>query len=105
MFYDDLVRKAPRRATPKLDEMPKKKQEAFDQMLEAIAALQRENKELYGSLVKDTMKRKQPQFNEEYHGYPSFSRLLEDAERRGLVQLRRDPRSGTYVIEEPSGGE
>ena len=100
MFYDDLVRKTPRRATPKLDEMPKKKQEAFDQMLEAIAALQRENKELYGSLVKDTMKRKQPQFNEEYHGYSTFHKLLEDAQKNGLIKLRKDPRSGTYVIED-----
>ena len=56
-------------------------------------------RELFSSLLKDTIKRKQPQFNEEYHGYSSFSRLLEDAERRGLVKLARDPRSGTYVIE------
>jgi hypothetical protein len=46
------------------------------------------------------MKRKQPQFNEEYHGYRSFSRLLEDAERHRLIVTRKDERSGTYVIEE-----
>jgi hypothetical protein len=46
------------------------------------------------------MKRKQPQFNEEYHGYSSFSRLLEDAEANGLIRLRKDARSGTYVIED-----
>jgi hypothetical protein len=54
------------------------------------------------------MKRKQPQFNEEYHGYSTFSALLEDAEKQKLIQLRRDPRSGTYVIgevAEPEEGE
>ena len=60
----------------------------------------REGKELHSSLVKDTIKRKQPQFNEEYHGYSSFTRLLEDAQRHGLVKLRRDARSGTYVVHE-----
>jgi uncharacterized protein (TIGR00288 family) len=98
IFYDDLVRRAPARVASRLDDLPKKKQEAFQQMLEAIAALQRENKELYGSLVKDTMKRKQPQFNEEYHGYGSFHELLEDAQKHKLITLQRDERSGTYVI-------
>ena len=50
---------------------PQKKREAFEQLLDAARALQRENRELYGSLVKDTMKRLQPQFNEEYHGTTS----------------------------------
>jgi uncharacterized protein (TIGR00288 family) len=100
IFYDDLVRK-PRKETRRgLAELPDKKKEAFTQLLEAVAALQRENRELHGSLVKDTMKRKQPQFSEEYHGYASFSRLLEDAQNHKLISLRRDPRSGTYVIAE-----
>ena len=46
------------------------------------------------------MKRKQPQFSEEYHGYASFTRLLEDAQAKQLITLRRDPKSGTYVIAE-----
>jgi uncharacterized protein (TIGR00288 family) len=100
IYYDDLVRKPARATAPGLESLPKKKQEAFAQMLDAIRALQRENKELYGSLVKDTMKRKQPQFNEEYHGYSTFSKLLEDAQAQKLITLRKDPRSGTYVISE-----
>lgn len=99
VLYDDLVHK-PAKPGRKLDGIPARKAEAFQQLLDAVQALQREDKDLYSSLVKDTMKRKQPQFNEEYHGYGSFSRLLEDAEQHGLVRLRRDPRSGTYVIEE-----
>jgi len=49
-------------------------------------------------LVKETMKRKKPSFNESYHGYRTFSDLLEDAEKEGIIQLRTDSRSGTYVI-------
>jgi hypothetical protein len=62
-------------------------------------ALVRENKEvLWSSMVKETMKRKKPSFNESYHGYRTFSDLLEDAEKEGIIQLRTDTRSGTYVI-------
>jgi uncharacterized protein (TIGR00288 family) len=100
LLYDDLARRPQRQVARGLEKLPQKKQEAFTLMLDAIAALQRENKELYGSLVKDTMKRKQPQFNEEYHGYASFQRLLEDAQAQKMITLRRDPRAGTYVIAE-----
>lgn len=100
VLYDDLVHHRTHDLGSKLVDVPRRKVEAFSQLLDASVALQREDKELHGSLVKDTMKRKQPQFNEEYHGYTSFSRLLEDAESHGLLKLRRDARSGTYVIEE-----
>jgi uncharacterized protein (TIGR00288 family) len=102
IFYDDLVHSVTRRKAEAVGRgLPKKKQEAFALLLDAVAALQRENKEvLWGSLVKDTMKRKQPQFNEEYHGYSSFGRLLEDAQRHKLIKLRKDSRSGTYVVDE-----
>jgi len=99
VYYDDLVEKpkAPRR---RLSRMEQKKREAFAQLLDAIEALQRESKDLHSSLVKETMRRKQPQFNEEYHGYSSFNRLLEDAKKQGLIDLAKDPRSGTYVVTE-----
>ena len=100
IFYDDLVRKPQKGQRRGFAGLPKEKAEAFVQLVDALEALQREGKELYSSLVKDTIKRKQPQFNEEYHGYPSFSRLLEDAQKQGLIRLRRDPRSGTYVVED-----
>jgi hypothetical protein len=100
IFYEDLVDKPRRVERRGLSDMPQKKREAFQQLLDSVSALQRENRELHSSLVKDTMKRKQPQFNEEYHGYASFSRLLEDAQANHLVTLRRDPKSGTYVIAE-----
>ena len=46
------------------------------------------------------MKRKRPSFNESYYGFRTFSHLLEDAQRRGIVMLRRDQKSGSYVIED-----
>jgi uncharacterized LabA/DUF88 family protein len=100
--YDDLVRRTVERkpVSPKAKELPKKQQEAFDMLLDAVEALQRENKELHGSLVKETMKRKNPGFNEEYHGYRSFSRLLEDAQKNKVIAIHKDARSGTYVIDE-----
>ena len=49
-------------------------------------------------MVKQTLKRKRPMFNETYHGYASFSELLEDAESRGLLKLQKEPKSGGYVI-------
>ena len=83
-----------------------KKAEAFDLLMEAIYALLRENKEvLWGSMVKQTMQRKKPYFNEEYHGYSSFSKLLEDGERHNLIKLKRDQKSGTYIITEVMAGE
>ena len=100
IFYDDLVRRSKKPRRRGLTRLPKEKREAFTQLLDAVSALQREGKKLYSSLVKDTMKRKQSQFNEEYHGYNSFSRLLEDAQRHKLIQLAKDPSSGTYVIED-----
>jgi uncharacterized protein (TIGR00288 family) len=100
IYYDDLVRLPRERRGKGLAKLPDKAREAFELLLDAAQALQREDKELHASLLKETIKRKQPQFNEEYHGYKSFTRLLEDAQRSGVVKLRRDPRSGTYVIDE-----
>jgi hypothetical protein len=44
------------------------------------------------------MQRKKPEFNEEYYGYSTFSKLLEDAEKHQVIKLKRDQRSGTYVV-------
>ena len=71
-------------------------------LFDSIRALRRENHEvLYSSLVKDTMKRKRPSFNETTHGYRSFSELLEEAQEGGYISLKTDERSGTYVVTQP----
>ena len=73
----------------------RKKQEAFDLLLDAIEALLRENKEiLWSSMIKDTIKRKKPAFSENAYGYRTFSELLEDAARHGLIQITRDTEVG-----------
>ncbi len=100
IFYDDLVRRPRAKKKTRLSALPAKARDAFTLLLDAAEALQREDKQLYSSLVKETMKRKQPQFSEEYHGYRSFSRLLEDAQRENLISISKDARSGTYVIDE-----
>jgi hypothetical protein len=80
---------------------PEKLQECFGLLVDSILALQRENKEiLWGSMVKETMKRKRPSFNETYYGFRTFSHLLEDAQKRLIVILRRDQRSGSYIVED-----
>jgi len=98
IYYEDLER--PVGIPPKIEQdLPKQKKEAFQLLVDSVVALVRENKEvLWSSLVKETMKRKKPSFNESYHGYRTFSDLLEDAEKEGIVRLKTDPRSGTYVI-------
>ena len=98
IYYEDLER--PVGTPPKIEQdLPKQKKEAFQLLVDSVVALVRENKEvLWSSLVKETMKRKKPSFNESYHGYRTFSDLLEDAQKEGIVRLQTDPRSGTYVI-------
>ena len=100
IFYEDLVR-GQQRQIPVMSSLPEKVQEAFSLLVDAVLALQRENKEvLWGSMVKETMKRKKPSFNETYYGFRTFSHLLEDAQRRGIVVLRRDQKSGSYIVED-----
>jgi uncharacterized protein (TIGR00288 family) len=98
VYYEDLERV--RNQPPALPKgLPKAKREVFNLLIQSLLALQRENKELiYASMVKDTMKRKQPSFDESYHGYRSFSELLLDAEKQGLITLNKDARSGTYTV-------
>ncbi len=98
IFYEELeqVATTPPRLTRKI---PKEKRPAFQLLIESVSALLRENKDvLYSSMVKETMKRKRPAFNEGRYGYRAFSQLLEDAQSFGLVVLKTDARSGTYVI-------
>jgi uncharacterized LabA/DUF88 family protein len=100
IFYEDLVR-GQQRPLPQIGNLPEKVQECFALLVDSVLALQRENKEiLWGSMVKETMKRKRPSFNETYYGFRTFSHLLEDAQRKGIVTLRRDQRSGSYIVED-----
>jgi uncharacterized protein (TIGR00288 family) len=98
IYYEDLG-KSSTLAPPVNAQLPETKRKAFALLLESLLALRRENKEvLWSSMIKDTMKRKKPSFNEAYHGYRSFSELLEDAQREGLLELDVNKQSRTYVV-------
>ena len=115
IFYDDLVREAdkPRRTRRKAaakkgakKETPaqsedERKQEALDLVLETVEDLfeeRGEEEKVWGSMVKQTLKRRKPGFNESYHGFRTFSELLEEAQTRKLLQLEHDEKSGGYII-------
>jgi uncharacterized protein (TIGR00288 family) len=98
IYYEDLG-KAPTLSPTLPAGLSETKKKAFALLMESLLALRRENKEKLGaSMVKDTMKRKKPSFNESYHGYRTFSELLLDAQKEGLLELVIDERSRTYVV-------
>lgn len=75
------------------------KDEALNFVLDTTEALfQERDGNLWGSMVKQTLKRKRPNFDESYYGYRAFSFLLQDAEARGLLEIQRDEKSGGYLI-------
>lgn len=121
IYYDDLVRdeqtikrrrqKAPaKKMTVNATASKKSKaakseddniDEAIQLVLETAEGLQADmsdREKLWGSMIKQTLKRRRPDFNERFYGVRSFSDLLEEAESRGLIELELDERSGGYTI-------
>jgi uncharacterized protein (TIGR00288 family) len=133
IFYDDLVRekrkqaarKSPARAPaaqqksaakPAADEgaaAPKKtdderRQEALDLIVgtvEALVAERGDEEKVWGSMVKQALKRRKPGFNESYYGFRSFNGMLEEAELRGSLKLERDEKSGGYLVRLAANGD
>lgn len=99
IYYEDLEVEKAEVAKVAIPGGPDTKRKAFELLLEACVALRRENKDvLWASMIKETMKRKKPSFNETYHGFNTFSALLESAQAEGLVALERDDKRGTYSV-------
>jgi uncharacterized LabA/DUF88 family protein len=118
IFYDDLVREV-RRAAAKRDErkaapqnnkrpsddrrkeeLEARKTQALEMVVETFDALVSERGDtgkIWASLLKDTLKRRRPEFSEVYYGFRTFGNLLEEAQVRGLFEFGRDEKSGTYV--------
>ena len=100
IYYEDLGHAATLTRRPSIRSCRRTSARRSPCCSESLLALRRENKEvLWSSMIKDTMKRKKPSFNETYHGYRTFSELLEDAQKEGLARtghrqtqpdLRRD---------------
>ena len=117
IFYDDLVReqqpkKTTRRKTtrrrgpatapsPAVQEEETRQHEALELVvatIEALAAERGEEEKIWGSMVKQTLRRQQPGFTESAFGFRSFNRLLEEGKTRGLLSLERDDKSGGYIV-------
>jgi uncharacterized protein (TIGR00288 family) len=83
-----------------------KKPEAFDLVLTTIEALADERdtgEKVWGSMIKQALKRQRPGFNESYHGFRSFNQLLEEARERKLIELEKDEKSGGYIVRAVTG--
>ena len=115
IYYDDLVRPAPakgrrrpasasgtsaaQRATD--ENRGPSLQKAFDLLedtLDDLAEERGENDHIWGSMIKQAIKRRNPGFNERAYGFRSFNDLLAEAEKRGLVKLEPDEKSGGYTV-------
>jgi len=81
-----------------------RRQEALDLVVETVQALAAERGEegkVWGSMIKQTLKRRMPGFSESYYGFDSFGDLLQEAEARKLLLLERDEKSGGHVVRLP----
>jgi len=131
IFYDDLVRKEPPKRQPRkrvaaakpaagakapaaesadLDDslQDDKTQKALDMLMNTYDALTGErggDEKIWGSMIKQAMKRRNPGFNETYHGFKSFNSLLEEAAIRGLLRLEHDEKSGGYIVRSTEADE
>ncbi len=123
IYYDDLAREpenqrkrrsrpaakksaAPRgkdgkEKEPELPPADDKRQEALDLVMATVEDLFEERgqeEKVWASMVKQTIKRRKPGFNESYHGFRSFGQLLEEAQARHLLELELDEKSGGYIV-------
>jgi len=123
IFYDDLIRVTKKKATSKKKKTAKKKvtpkaapsvsaddkkQEALDLVLattEALLSDRDAGDKIWGSMVKQALKRRKPGFSESYHGFKSFNQLLEEAQSQGRLVLQADEKSGGYIIKSLSPDE
>ena len=125
IYYDDLVRKEPSKArrsavlakvaspaadsTPAADGTPVENRapdlaDALDLVVETLDAVLEErggNEAIWGSMIKQAIKRRHPGFNERAYGFRSFNDLLADAQKRGLLTLQADEKSGGYTVRLP----
>ncbi len=117
IYYDDLVRKEPSKARRRTtaaaaagpapngdkngDNKGPDRTEALDlvvETFEAVAEERGENEPIWGSMIKQAIKRRHPGFNERAHGFRSFNDLLAEAQKRGFLELQPDEKSGGYTV-------
>ena len=124
IFYDDLVREVNRAAAKRderkrpesrrpaaagstdegnrrKEELEERKAKAIElvvEMFDALVSERGDSGKIWASLLKDTLKRRRPDFNETYYGFRTFGNLLEEAQNRGMLEFGRDEKSGAYVF-------
>jgi hypothetical protein len=126
IFYDDLVResqrttarrevtRAPQPAAKRAPDADKQRKEDLDtrktkaieiavQTFDALATDRGDSGKIWASVLKNAIKRRKPDFNETYYGFRAFGNLLEEAQARGLLEVGRDEKSGTFVYRNPAG--
>jgi uncharacterized protein (TIGR00288 family) len=104
IFYDRLAAEAAGGSTARRSQGSGLNLNPVQLLQETLTALQREGVEWpLASIVKDSMRRKYPAFDESEHGFSTFSKFLEEAGGTGMVRLETDPRSGTYRVELAEG--
>jgi uncharacterized protein (TIGR00288 family) len=117
IYYDDLVRGEARTRASRREKAPKsavrasagedRRQEGIDLVVETAEELFAERdaeEKVWGSMVKQAIKRRKPGFNESYYGFKTFGKLLEDARDRNLIELEFDAKSGGYIITRVAAG-
>lgn len=98
IFYEDIV--AGTGVPDFTGKVPKEKHECYQLLFETIDALEHETESaVLASRIKDTMRRKRPQFSERTYGYRSFTNLLREAAKLGFLEIHTDPKSGTVVVD------
>jgi len=112
IYYDDLVREQSKREQVKQAPRPKAKtaeagrrEEARQQILDIVRALERDYDTVWGSMVKQTVRRLMPGFNESYYGYGSFADVLADLAKEGGIDLDFDEARGNYIVRARPGAQ
>ncbi len=124
IFYDDLARESQRAAAKRAketqpapkrspdeekrrrDDLESRRSEAIEiavQTFDALATERGDSGKVWASALKDAIKRRKPDFSESYYGFRAFGNLLEEAQTRGLFEVGRDEKSGTFVFRGNSG--
>lgn len=107
IYYDDLVRAAERTkpdARARKGKPADKRGEAFERLLEIVRSLETDYEPVWGSLVKQTIRRVYPGFSEQYYGFQTFADLLEAAEDEGVLALDYDEHRGNYKVRSKPAG-
>lgn len=117
LYYDDLVRPQTAKGHPRTESKPASSKtdephdkvfdpaEALNLVVKTFEAITQERDEddlIWASMIKETLKRQHPGFNERVYGFRSFNALLQEAHKRGLLQIQLVEKSGSYTVRAPS---